>query len=110
MRLRRVALFGAATAVVAWALARRRRTDADRPVHHTGRAARNARVAGLGAKMGTSYAMHRARRTFASADHRAELDVEHQLRTAEQVAQTPRTPRARGSEQTNADELPIWLL
>jgi len=88
VKLRRVALFGAATAVAAWGLARGRRADAGRPVHHTGRAARNARVAGLGAKMGTSYAMHRARRTFASADRRAELDMEHQLRTAEQVAQT----------------------
>jgi predicted unusual protein kinase regulating ubiquinone biosynthesis (AarF/ABC1/UbiB family) len=57
-------------------------------VHRTGRAARNARVAGMGAKVGTSYAVHRARRTFASADRRAELDSEHQLRTAAQVAET----------------------
>jgi predicted unusual protein kinase regulating ubiquinone biosynthesis (AarF/ABC1/UbiB family) len=56
-------------------------------VHRTGRAARNAHVAEVGAKVGTSYAVHRARRVFASAPRRAELDAEHQLRTAEQVAQ-----------------------
>ena len=88
MRMQRVALFGGAAALAAWALTRSRRHDVARPVHHTGRAARNVRVAGLGAKVGTSYAMHTARRAFASAPRRAELDVEHQLRTAEQVAQT----------------------
>src|SRR5205085_964141 len=81
------ALLGGA-AVTAWAIARRRQDDVGHPVHHTGRAARNARVAGLGAKVGTSYAVHQARRVFASAPRRAELDLEHQLRTAEQVAQT----------------------
>ena len=60
------ALFGGA-AVTAWAIARRRQDDVGHPVHHTGRAARNARVAGLGAKVGTSYAVHQARRVFASA-------------------------------------------
>jgi hypothetical protein len=29
---------------------------------------------------------------------------------AEQVAQTTRTSRERSSEQTDADELPVWLL
>src|SRR5207302_3557877 len=62
--------------------------DGAHPVHHTGRAARNARVAGLGAKVGTSYAVHQARRAFVSAPRRVELDAEHQLRTADQVAQT----------------------
>src|SRR5207245_5726685 len=33
------------------------------------------------------YAVHQARRTFASAPHRAELDAAHQLRTAAQVAE-----------------------
>lgn len=32
--------------------------------------------------------MHRARRTFAAADRREELDLEHQIRTATDVAQT----------------------
>src|SRR5207302_6294943 len=69
-------------------LTRRRGVDLTSPVYHTGRAARNARVAGLGAKVGTAYAVPQARRAFASADRRAELDVEHQLHTAGQVAQT----------------------
>jgi predicted unusual protein kinase regulating ubiquinone biosynthesis (AarF/ABC1/UbiB family) len=69
-----------------WAVTRRRR-HAAAPVHHTGRAARNVTVAGLGAKVGTSYAVHRARRVFASAPRRVELDAEHELRTAAQVAQ-----------------------
>ena len=89
MTLRRVALLGGAAALAAWAATRRRRAsdNTGRPVHHTGRAARNAHVAELGAKVGTSYAVHRARRVFASAPRRAELDAELQLRTAEQVAQ-----------------------
>ena len=88
MRFTRAALLGGAAALTAWAVTRSRRPDALRPVHHTGRAARNVRVAGLGAKVGSSYAVHRARRAFATAPRRAELDAEHQLRTAEQVAQT----------------------
>ena len=41
----------------------------------------------IGAKAGSSYAVHQARRTFASAPRRAALDSAHQLRTAEQVAE-----------------------
>jgi len=85
---KRAALLGGAAAVTVWAVVRRRQRDRARPVHHTGRAARNVRVAELGAKVGTSFAVHQARRAFASAPRRAELDLEHQLRTAEQVAQT----------------------
>ena len=90
MKTRRVALLGGAAALAAWALTRRGRVSqgVSRPVHHTGRAGRNVRVAGLGAKVGTSYAVHQARRAFASAPRRTELDLQHQLRTAEQVAQT----------------------
>jgi predicted unusual protein kinase regulating ubiquinone biosynthesis (AarF/ABC1/UbiB family) len=87
VRFRRAALVGGAAAVTAWVVARQRRAEVGRPVHRTGRAARNAHVATLGAKVGTSYAMHRARRVFASTPRRAELDAEHQLHTAEQVAQ-----------------------
>ena len=83
MKLARAALVGGAAALTAWAVARRRR-EVVAPVHHTGRAARNVTVAGLGAKVGTSYAVHRARRVFASAPRRVELDAEHELRTAAQ--------------------------
>lgn len=43
-------------------------------------------MARIGTKAGGAYAVHRARRAFASAERRQALDTEHQLRTAEQVA------------------------
>ncbi|MBV8161426.1 MAG: AarF/ABC1/UbiB kinase family protein [Acidimicrobiia bacterium] len=87
MRARKATLVCGLAALALLTLVRRGRRRAY-PVHVTSRRARNARVAGLGARVATSYAMHQARRTFASAPRRAELDLEQQLRTAEQVAQT----------------------
>jgi predicted unusual protein kinase regulating ubiquinone biosynthesis (AarF/ABC1/UbiB family) len=58
------------------------------PVGATGRAARNVAMARAATRAGGGYARHRARRVFADAERREELDVEHQLRTAEQVAET----------------------
>ena len=55
------------------------------PVSGTGLAARNLRLAGLGARGGGRYAMHRAKRTFASAERKEALDTEFQIRTAEDV-------------------------
>lgn len=49
---------------------------------------RNAALAGLGARAGGSYALHRARRVFADAARREELDRAHEMWTAEQVAET----------------------
>ena len=46
---------------------------------------RNLRLARLGARGGGRYAIHRARRTFASVERQAELDTSFQLRTAEDV-------------------------
>src|SRR5438270_5986515 len=86
-RLRRAAVFSLAAGAAAMVVATRRWRRLTGPVQHAGRASRNARVAGLGARAGTSYAMHQARRTFASAPRREELDAAHQLRTAEQVAE-----------------------
>jgi predicted unusual protein kinase regulating ubiquinone biosynthesis (AarF/ABC1/UbiB family) len=51
------------------------------------RARRTAQVAGLGGKAGAGYALHRARRTFASAGRQQDLDAEYELRTAEHVAE-----------------------
>jgi predicted unusual protein kinase regulating ubiquinone biosynthesis (AarF/ABC1/UbiB family) len=80
---------GVAVAAVA---ARRRSSDpaggTGRPVRHAGRAARTARVARLGARTGTRYAALRARRVFADAARRRDLDTEFELRTAEEVAET----------------------
>lgn len=49
-------------------------------------AIRNLRLARLGARSGRRYALHRARRTFASAERAAELDTEFELQTAADVA------------------------
>lgn len=59
---------------------------------HNGRlgqswAGRSARLARMGAKVGGTYASTAARKTFASAERRDELDREREFRTAEQVAQ-----------------------
>ena len=52
------------------------------------RRARNLELARLGSKVGVDYAAHRARRVFASAARREELDTEFELRSAEQVVAT----------------------
>ena len=69
----------AAAAVGGYLVARRQRTA---------RAARNLELARMGSRMGASFAAHRARRVFASAERREALDAEFELRSAEQVAQT----------------------
>ncbi|MFT6763187.1 MAG: putative unusual protein kinase regulating ubiquinone biosynthesis (AarF/ABC1/UbiB family) [Candidatus Aldehydirespiratoraceae bacterium] len=50
-------------------------------------AGRSARLARMGAKVGGTYASTAARKTFASAERRDELDREREFRTADQVAQ-----------------------
>lgn len=75
-------LVGAGVAVV-----RARRTKADpRAILRQGRAARTSMVAAVGARVGVDYAAHRARRVFADAERREQLDDEFELRTAQQVA------------------------
>jgi predicted unusual protein kinase regulating ubiquinone biosynthesis (AarF/ABC1/UbiB family) len=51
------------------------------------RAQRRLELARLGGRAGTGYAVHRARKVFASAERQAELDHAFELRTAEQVAE-----------------------
>jgi predicted unusual protein kinase regulating ubiquinone biosynthesis (AarF/ABC1/UbiB family) len=48
---------------------------------------RNARLAQVGAKASRDFALHRARRVFASAERKDSLDVEFEIRTAEQVTE-----------------------
>lgn len=48
---------------------------------------RRAELAKLGGRAGAGFAVHRARRVFASAERQAELDQQFELRTAEQVAE-----------------------
>lgn len=93
MRMRRWVLPVAAVAVgAATAIAVRRRggsrsggSDAARALA-AGMGARRRKLAVVGAKAGADWAGHRARRVFASAERREELDTAFELRTAEQVA------------------------
>ena len=57
------------------------------PLAATSRARRSAAVVSLATRAGGSWAMDRARRTFADAEQRVILDDERQIRTAEQVAE-----------------------
>jgi predicted unusual protein kinase regulating ubiquinone biosynthesis (AarF/ABC1/UbiB family) len=84
-----IAAFGAAAAtyLAVKKAGERRANESGTPLSSTTRAARTADVARLGTKAGSAYALHRARRAFASAERKEELDAELQLRTAEQVAE-----------------------
>jgi predicted unusual protein kinase regulating ubiquinone biosynthesis (AarF/ABC1/UbiB family) len=64
------------------------RAHREQAVTGVGRRARATRVARIGTRAGRRWAMHRARRTFASAGRRERLDAEFELRTAEDVAAT----------------------
>ena len=83
----------AAAGAVAVQEARRRAQAAEAaaggatPVAGTSRAARNTALAGVGAKTGGAYALHRARRAFASAERQVELDSAFELQTAESITE-----------------------
>jgi predicted unusual protein kinase regulating ubiquinone biosynthesis (AarF/ABC1/UbiB family) len=76
-----LAVAAAATVVVL------RRSPNDGPIRHNSRLARNAHLGRLGARAGGTFAVHRARRVFASAERRDELDRRFEMQTAEQVAE-----------------------
>ena len=78
---------GAALVGTARWRSRRRRTRRTHPVSHTSRPARNLQVARIGLDVGSTYAAASARKLFASAERRVEIDAERQLRTAEQVTE-----------------------
>jgi predicted unusual protein kinase regulating ubiquinone biosynthesis (AarF/ABC1/UbiB family) len=85
------AVLGVITAATAGALAvqeaRKRSVAAAGPVDAMTRGARNAALAGVGAKAGGAYAVHRARRVFASAERQGELDAAFELKTAESITE-----------------------
>ena len=70
---------GAGVAAAAVALVRRHRDDV--------RLQRNVDLATLGVKVGSTYASTAARKVFASAERRVELDTERELRTAEAISE-----------------------
>lgn len=57
----------------------------DTPLSKVGRAARNVQIAGLGSKVGARWGAHKARRVFADAERKEELDRAFELKTAEDV-------------------------
>jgi predicted unusual protein kinase regulating ubiquinone biosynthesis (AarF/ABC1/UbiB family) len=85
-RLGLIAIVGAAAAA-AVRMARGRRPSITGPIVAGTRAQRNLEVARIGSKAGGTYAVHRARRAFANAERRDDLDAKFQLKTAEQVAE-----------------------
>ena len=60
----------------------------DGPVSATSRGHRSLITAKAATKVGGGWAVHKARRTFADAQRRDELDLAHQVRTATEVAET----------------------
>ncbi len=76
----------AACAALALVIRGRRSANPATAVVARGQLRRNARLATLATRSGSRAALHRARRTFASAARREELDSRHQLRTAADVA------------------------
>ncbi|MET0727186.1 MAG: AarF/ABC1/UbiB kinase family protein [Acidimicrobiales bacterium] len=57
------------------------------PIPVTSRSGRSAAMAGMGARAGGSYAVHRARRALASVERQVELDTAFELRTAESITE-----------------------
>jgi predicted unusual protein kinase regulating ubiquinone biosynthesis (AarF/ABC1/UbiB family) len=92
-RPRRTLAVGVAlgAAVAAIAMARRaskaRRSHDVTPISAHTPSQRRLELARVGGRAGADFALHRARRTFAGAERRVELDRRFELRTADQVAQ-----------------------
>lgn len=86
-----LAVAGAA-AVAGWRVLSGRPTSSPgsllAPVRRRSRLARNASVAHFGGRTAARLTIHRARRTFAGAERREELDRTFELKTAEQVVAT----------------------
>jgi predicted unusual protein kinase regulating ubiquinone biosynthesis (AarF/ABC1/UbiB family) len=85
-RWRRAAVIASLGALTAVAIASRRRSRTG-PITSAGRLGRNVEVARLGVSVGASYTSTAARKLFASAERRDELDREFELRSAEAVAE-----------------------
>jgi predicted unusual protein kinase regulating ubiquinone biosynthesis (AarF/ABC1/UbiB family) len=92
-RTRRTVAVGVAlgAAVAAIAVARRagkaRRSHDVAPISAHTPSQRRLELARMGRRAGADFALHRARRTFAGAERRVELDRRFELRTADQVSQ-----------------------
>ncbi len=77
-----------AAAVAGWfAFSRLRSAESGGHLSQRGRTARNAHLAKLSTRAGANYAVHSARRVFASAERRQAMDHAFELKTAEQVVE-----------------------
>ena len=85
-RRRWVLALGTASCVGALVAIVMRRSGRSGHAVHRSRLGRNTRLARMGARVGTTYATTAARKTFASAERREELDRHRELRSAQQVA------------------------
>ncbi|MGB0112183.1 MAG: AarF/ABC1/UbiB kinase family protein [Ilumatobacteraceae bacterium] len=66
---------------------RRGRSTTGAHAMRSSRSGRNRQLARLGAKVGATYATTAARKSFASAERREQLDRERELRSSEQIAE-----------------------
>ncbi len=57
-------------------------------IKNSSAASRNAKLASVAGRAGGNFAVTRAKKVFASAERREELDLQFELKTAEQVAET----------------------
>ncbi|MFV1990109.1 MAG: AarF/UbiB family protein, partial [Acidimicrobiales bacterium] len=80
-------LLGGILIAGAVALLRRPRTKSG-PVHHTTQFERHTALAKVGAKAGGDYAVLRAKKLFATAERKDELNRDFELHTAEAVTET----------------------
>jgi predicted unusual protein kinase regulating ubiquinone biosynthesis (AarF/ABC1/UbiB family) len=90
-RRQRFVLVGALAAIAAYAYTRRLPAhDAPgdgSPIRLVSRVDRTRKMGRMAGRAGATYAVHRARRTFASAERQGQLDADYELKTAEQVAE-----------------------
>ncbi len=80
--------FGVVTAISAIVVWRLRRPRAPQAVSARRRSSRNLEVARLGASVGVITASSAARKVFASAERRIEIDTEREMRTAQEIAES----------------------
>jgi tRNA A-37 threonylcarbamoyl transferase component Bud32 len=78
----------AAAAWVGTVQLRKSRAGAEDRASIRGGARRTAQIARVGGRAGGAYALHRARRVFADAGRREDLDTEFEMKTAEHIAET----------------------
>ena len=84
---RNLAIFGAALGGVAVFARWRTAHPGKHAIARRGRTGRNSQLAKLGVQVGATYASTSARKIFANAERRIELDHERELKTADQIAE-----------------------